>query len=439
MPLDMRGLYITGADDHASAAVRLFQHACLGYHADESDILSLADATPDCPLVQIYAASLALRSGSARQVATLARPLIDLARLAPSVTQRERWLIEAADAWARCAYAEALDRLERVVEQWPEDLIALRFAHTLFSHAPDDVRQLRMIGRARVVNEEQAAFLALLADAQVQQGAIDVARETAERALALDLDTPWAHFVLGACHLAAGSINDGLRLFDTVAPTWDEHNAVLRTHNIWMNALLHLARLDVPAAMALYHRGLSRVDRSTPRALTDAISILWRVELISSPLETVFWAPLAASAAAHTGESISPFINAHLIYALVRAGRTDEADEALRLMAATADAWGGAWQPGLQLARGVADMAAQDIAGALAALEPIAGRLRETGGTQVENSLFRMTLVAAFARAGRRGAAEEALQAMTAARPPTPFEQALVSPAEIAPVDLALA
>ncbi|WP_334174918.1 hypothetical protein [Pseudoxanthobacter sp.] len=438
MPLDMRGLYLTGADDHTAAAVRQFQHACLGYHDNEHEIVALAEAVPDCPLVQIYAAWLALRTGSARQIATLARPLVDLARLVPHVTERERWLIEAADAWARCAFGEALLRLESVVERWPEDLIALRFAHTLFAHAPDDVRQLRMMGRARVMNEEQAPFLALLADAQAQQGATAVARETAERALALDLDTPWAHFVLGACHIAGGTIADGLRLFDTVAPTWDGHNTVLRTHNVWMNALLHLTRLDVPAAMALYHRALAIVDPRTPRALTDAISILWRVELVSAPLDPTFWTGLAASAAEHAGEAVNPFLNAHFLYALVRGGRKAEADEALRLMSAAA-VRSERWQIGLQLGQGAAAMAAQDAAGAVAALTPIAGRLREAGGSRIENNLFRLTLVAALAMSGQRTAAGEALLAVSGARPPTPFEKALTAPAEIAPVDLALA
>ncbi|MQT12839.1 hypothetical protein [Segnochrobactrum spirostomi] len=428
MSLDHRGLFITGADERTAAMVRRFQHALQAFRDDAGEILMIAEAAQACPVVQAYAAAIHLYGQTQADIRANALPLVARAeRHADSLTERERKLVAAVAAWARCDFATAVRRFEEIVAAWPEDLTAIKFAEFVFFESPDFPRHLRLMEAAAPANRDSAPFLAMQAFANELNGHYEMAQSLAEQAIALEFDTPWAHHALAHVYLNTGRLADGLQVLDRFAATWMDHGAAVREHNVWHVALLHLGRLDSASALRLYHQYLCTSPESVFEH-TDAISLLWRLDLVGEAVGADLWQRFVPHARARIRERVMPFLNAHYAYALVRAGHAAEAEEAVAELAAEA-VQGGAivWETGVTLMRGVIALARGDGRSAAGSLERVFESVRLVGGSDAQNDLFRLSCVRAMTLSGRRGEAAAMMAQMVGGRALTSFEEALLA------------
>lgn len=433
MSLDHRGLFITGADERTAAMVRRFQHALQAFRDDAGEILMIAEAAQGCPLVQAYAATIHLYGQAEADIRANAMPLVARAERgiaspdAPPLTERERKLVAAVAAWARSDFPTAVRRFEEIVAEWPEDLTAIKFAEFVFFESPDFPRHLRLMEAAAPANRDSAPFLAMHAFANELNGHYEMAQSLAEQAIALEFDTPWAHHALAHVYLNTGRLADGLQVLDRFSATWTDHGAAVREHNIWHIALLHLGRLDCASALRLYHQHLCQSPESVFEH-TDAISLLWRLDLVGEAVAPDLWQRFVPHARARIRERVMPFLNAHYAYALVRAGYVAEAEDAVAELAAhTSDAGRMVWETGVTLMRGVIGLARGDGRAAAAKLERVFETVRLVGGSDAQNDLFRLSCVRAMTLSGRRGEASAMMAQMVGGRGLTPYEEALLA------------
>jgi hypothetical protein len=184
--------------------------------------------------------------------------------------------------------------------------------------------------------------------------------------------------------------------------------------------------MDVAGALALYRDWIAGRDPASAFEHTDAISLLWRLELCGHSVGREDWAPMLPYARARAADRVMPFMNAHYVYALGRAGEGDAARDALARLAArtsqAADTETQQWRTGLGLLHGVLALAEGDAKAGIAAMEPIFGIVACTGGSDAQNDLFAQAYIVGLVRAGRRDKAHELLQRRTAGRTPTPQE-----------------
>jgi hypothetical protein len=427
MQTDMRGLAISGADAAMAASLRQFQEDFLAFRDEAAAIIGLAEAVPGCPMAQLYAAAMHVYSQSEADIAAAVPPLLARARAAAgAATARERLLTTAIAAWAAADFATAVSALEGVAAEWPEDVIAAKFAEFVFSQAPDFPRHLRFMQSVAAANADLPNFGAMLAFAHELNRDFAAAERIAEAALATAPDTPWAHHALGHLYLNTARIEDGLRRLEGFAPLWARHGNGIRCHNYWHLALLRLGCMDVAGALALYRDWIAGRDPASAFEHTDAISLLWRLELCGHSVGREDWAPMLPYARARAADRVMPFMNAHYVYALGRAGEGDAARDALARLAArtsqAADTETQQWRTGLGLLHGVLALAEGDAKAGIAAMEPIFGIVACTGGSDAQNDLFAQAYIVGLVRAGRRDKAHELLQRRTAGRTPTPQE-----------------
>jgi hypothetical protein len=421
MQTDIRGLGLSGADAATAAALRQFQDDFLAFRDEAGAIIRIAEVTPGCPVAQLYAAAMHVYSQSEADIAAAVPRLLARAD-SSSATERERVLTAAIAAWAAADFATAAAAFEAIAAEWPEDVIAAKFAEFVFFQAPDFPRHLRFMQSVAAANADLPSFGGMLAFAHELNRDFDAAERIAEAAISAEPDNPWAHHALGHLYLNTARIEEGLRVLDGFAPLWAGHGQGIRCHNYWHIALLRLGGLDIAGALTLYRDWIAGRDPASAFEHTDAISLLWRLELSGHTVRQEDWAPMLPYARARAGDRVMPFMNAHYVYALGRAGEGDAARDALGRLAARADRGAEPWRTGLGLLQGVLALAEGDAKAGVAAMEPIFRTLACTGGSDAQNDLFAQAYLVGLVRAGRRDAAHALLTRRTAGRAPTPQE-----------------
>lgn len=424
---DARGLAVSNASGEVIEAVDRFTRDLIGGRTGAVAMLALADAHPECALLQVYAAALHAYSQAQADIDSEARRYLARARTAAQQpTDRERALLDAVGAWVDGDFAAAIAIHERMAEQWPQDVAAAKFAEFLFFLAPDYPRHLRFMERIAAANADLSDFKAMHAFALEMAGEYARAEAVANEAIERQPHTPWAHHALAHVHLNQGRIDEGIAAQRRFQPSWDAHMQTIRGHNGWHLALLHLARLEFAPAFALYRTHVAGLQPDAVVEHVDVISLLWRAELAgASPVER--WAPLGDHLVPRANEQVFPFLNAHYVYGLARGGREREADTALALMRSFAERQSAAkahvWlRVGLPLAEGCLAFARGDYGRAATCLAPLQAPLFCIGGSDAQVDLFRQTYLLALIESKQYSAARALLDERTRGRLETPLE-----------------
>ena len=127
-----------------------------------------------------------------------------------------------------------------------------------------------------------------------------------------------------------------------------------------------------------------------------------------------------------------PFMNAHYVYALARAGWTDAVEAALAGMRARSTAHDEeamrVWAPvGRAVIEAAAAFGAGDRARAAALLDPVMPMMTSIGGSDAQDDLFRQTYLRSLQAAGRHADAAAYFDAITAGKSRTPLDRALAN------------
>jgi len=144
------------------------------------------------------------------------------------------------------------------------------------------------------------------------------------------------------------------------------------------------------------------------------------------------WPSIAGHIAPRALETFMPFMNAHYVYALARAGRADAVEAALAGVrarsAADDEEVKRVWAPvGRAVIEAAAAFGAGDRARAAALLDPIMPMMTSIGGSDAQDDLFRQTYLRSLQAAGRHAEAAAYFDAITAGKSRTPLDRALAN------------
>jgi Tfp pilus assembly protein PilF len=311
----------------------------------------------------------------------------------------------------------ALAALPTHLDAWPRDVLVL--ATTAFTNgligssgrAGQKRRLLDLLDQlAPHYGEDDWWFAAHHGMALSENGRHAAARPKIERSLTQNPANPWAAHARAHLAYEEGEPAAASAFLTSWLTTYPRDGA-LYSHLSWHLALAHLAAGDATAACRLYRDAFAPgVHTGPPRGkLNDAVSFLWRSELVGQPRDATAWRATQAFAAAAFPRAGAAFSDMHVALALAVAG--DEA--ALTARSGQIDALArerrypsGPLVPAVS--RGFAAFERRDFAAAIDALEPIAGELERIGGSHAQLDLVRFTLAQACLAAGRPDAAHRA-------------------------------
>ena len=429
---DARDLDVTTDDATAVAAADDFAARLLRLDQGVEAILDAAKRWPDTPIVQLYAATFWLYGQTDGALETAAVHLRACDALA--MNTRERALHRALALWHGNDNLRAVEAMEAITTEWPSDLLTAKIAEFLYYVLGQQYMGPRFrahMRRLEGAHAEDPDFLAMTAFASELCSDYVAAEAVAERALAIEPRNPWAQHALSHVLIRQGRVAEGLARLESFLPLLATCGRPIHCHDAWHLALLHLEQFDVAAAMRVFRTHIWGITPDFVVEQLDAIALLWRIEMAAGPMDAQ-WPSIAEHVAARALETFMPFMNAHYVYALARAGRADVVEAALagvRARSAADDEEAKrVWAPvGRAVIEAAAAFGAGDRARAAALLDPVMPMMPSIGGSDAQDDLFRQTYLRSLQAAGRHVEAAAYFDAITAGKSRTPLDRALTN------------
>jgi tetratricopeptide (TPR) repeat protein len=420
MKPDRRGLAVTTDSDQAIAAINHFTEAALSLKPGMADITVAARREPECAMLQIFAAVLHVLSQSDLEARRGLRYL-DLARQrSADLNERERNLIDAVAAGYDGDFDRAIGVYGQIVERWPRDILAAKLAEFHCFETGDAARQLEIMENVARGNGESPHALAMYAFALELNDRREDAEQVSRAALRLDPDSMWAQHCLAHVYGEQARVSEGIAALENYAPRWRTFGQYIQSHN-WLHlATLYLMQLDFNRALDAYRHHIWGFQSDEIVEHTDAILLLWYVELAGGEVQER-WREVAPHIQAKAHARVFPFLTSIYLYALERAGESAEVDRALAEMEEYARSQTGraayVWNEiGLKQARGSVAFARGDFDRAAALLGGALGDIACGGGSDEQRAVFAQSHFLSLSRAGLKQQAQHALHDYLAGR-----------------------
>jgi hypothetical protein len=420
-----RGYPVAGAETADVEAVDRFRARLIRMEGGVDFILDAAGAAPGCALLQTYAALFWLHGGT-RAAYAQAVPWIERAEAASAgVSGREAQLLAAAKLWLAGDPEATMDMFESITVAFPRDQVAAKsceFNQFIAGHHFQAARYLAHMERIAEANADESDIIAMRAFANELSGNYDEARRYAERAIELRHATPWAHHALAHIALVNNEIERGLAEQTAFLPTWNQPGPTIHGHNSWHLAVLRLQGGDTEGSLALLNGRIWGALTESITEQTDAISLLWRVEMAGGEVQSGLWAEIADACAPLAGAALLPFVSAHHAYAFARAAQSTVLEE-LRAGAERACSEGSrtrrrVWhEVGIAAIEAGVAAAEGDSASVVRCLSGLAHQLPRLGGSDAQDDLWRQALVYALVDEGREREARALLPLFPGNRP----------------------
>jgi hypothetical protein len=412
MQQDFLGNPVSAMPPAVLAAVDDFIGGFLAYETRAERIVHAALGAPESCLANVYAGFLWMFL-EAPEAATRAAVYRDAAAAAATATVRERLNLELLDAWMADDQAAALVLCERIADDHPRDLVALKLHQYFEFNRGNAPAMLRIALKALDRNADVAYVHGMAAFAFEQCHLLDQAEGAARTALQRLRKEPWAQHALAHVMLTRGQIDAGAAFLEGVEDTWTDLNSFMVTHLWWHLALFHLSQGRDARVLEIYDRHCWGVAKDYSQDQIGAVSLLARLELAGVDVGGR-WAELAGYLAARTGDTVQPFLTLQYLYGLARAGRP-EADAllaAVRRAAESAPEFSRtAWrQVALPAAEGLIAHARGDADSAWRLLGSALPRMTELGGSHAQRDLFDQILLDSAIRSGRHVQAQRLLE-----------------------------
>ena len=422
---DGQGLDVSNADSAAIGALDFLRDEWLAFGNRLAEFMATAEKEERAALLPLMAASLTLSMNSADGQGMAERHLARARELAKAgLNDRERGWLEAVAAWTAGDSDKSLEAFDRIVDQWPRDLLAVKLGQLHAFNRGDATTLLRFGERAAAANPENRFVLAMHAFGLEECNRIDDAEALARKAIAIDRRDPWAHHAVAHCLEARGRLTDGVAFLQSMSDTWEGCNSFMYTHNWWHLALFLIDLDRGDEALALFDKRVWGVWKEFSEDQINAISLLARLELRGVDVGNR-WADIAIYLKPRLHEHFSPFLDLQYLYGLARAGDQSAVTEMLASLEDRAErarpfereAWSDCAVPA---AHGLAAYAKGDHADAARLLAQAMPHLQAIGGSIAQRALFGAIHLDAMIRADWNDAALKVVLADDRERPTVP-------------------
>lgn len=376
-------LPITTVAPRCAKAIHGFAQELLSHGRNCGVIFEAAQADPDSPLAQAYAAALFLTQMT-REGRVQAGPRLAAARaLAAYGDERERATIDAIAAWHGGDDRQAIAILRSIVEIWPYDLVAAKLCQILQLGIGDRLGMIRTSALAASVEDRSGYALGLHAFSLDQNGDPELALRFARRAIDLGpgID-PWAQHAVGHALCAMDQPVEARAFLRSHSAEWERCSSFMLTHNWWHLGLLALELDDEPGALDIFCDRVWGVRKAHCQDQINAISLLARLEMQGLDVAR-HWDDIGAHVEERASDHVNTFLDLHYVYALARSGRDAAADRLAEAIVASDET-----QAAGPVALGLKAHARGQYFTAASAIGPARLRFGALGGSNVQRQFF---------------------------------------------------
>ncbi|HWZ58653.1 MAG TPA: tetratricopeptide repeat protein [Gemmatimonadaceae bacterium] len=427
MWVDARGEPVVAASADAVSHLDRAVDAHLGARADtRAKLATVLSTDPQCVLAHCLDGYLWMgasrREGFPTALAALARAQAAAAR-AP-VTTREAGHMAALTAWTRGDMPGAAHQWDAILADHPRDVLALRVSQFVLSYLGESDRMRETVARVLPAWTADTAgygfVLGCYAYGLEEAGDYAHAEEIGRRAVALDPSDIWAAHAVTHVAEMQGRLEDGMAWIAQLSDHWAPCNN-FALHLRWHEALFALELGQYDRVLTLYDREVRRESTDEYLDVTNAVSLLWRLEQADVDVGAR-WRELAACARRHTRDHALVFADVHYLMAIAASrdvAAIDQFVDSCRQFAATNAGTEAAVMAdvGLPLVYAVLAHRRGSYGDVVTALLPIRSRFRRIGGSHAQRDLFDQLLIDAAWRGGRLDVAADLLAERVSRRP----------------------
>lgn len=399
-----------------------FDTSFLTYGTTAAAVWDAARADPACVMAQAKAAALEMFLQTGQSVAKAGPWLRDAEPHLARSTERERLWHAQVSAWVTGDAETAIRLTEEIATRWPQDLAAVKMTQFHMFHVGDLAGMLRIAEFALPHHRDTAEMHGMLAFGLEEMNRLDEAEAAARQAIALKRNEPWAQHALAHVMETQGRCAEGLDTMLGFSDGWAEKNSFMRSHNWWHAALFAIDSDQPDEALRLYDEQVWGVWKEYSQDQVNAVALLARLEFAGLDVGDR-WQDVADYVEKRGPEHVEPFLDAHYLLALGRAGRETAARELLRSLRdfvasqpeqLTSRIWR---MVGLPLAEGVAAYGRGDWRQVYEKLPAALEGLQQIGGSHAQRDLFWQLWLQAAAKAGEKAAVKPHLERRVQERP----------------------
>jgi tetratricopeptide (TPR) repeat protein len=425
MPQGAYGLELTTSSDEAAAAWDKAVTASLEHRLEASAHVKAAlEADPDFVMALCFRSAMMLMIGSNAVHGKVAGTLTRASKLAPKATRREQMHVAALEHWLAGDYSRACPVWQEILDEWPRDILALRFHHHGSFWSGNRKGLLGApLAVFKVIGEKAhgSNFIqGMVAFGLEENGEYEQAESFGRTAMEANENDLWAlHAVAHVLEMQCRH-DEGRALLNRPWGTWEDRTP-FKDHLWWHSALFALEQGDTSRVLELYDREVRVDETGFYLDVQNAASLLKRLELAGADVGTR-WEELADLAESRTGDHVMPFTDAHFMLALTGAGRLEAARGYLASLKKFARTGGNE-------AAKVTEMVAAPLCEGLLAyaegrydkaadiLYGLGDDLSPMGASHAQRDVFRQMNIDAVTRAGRTETARALLEQRQAERP----------------------
>lgn len=200
---------------------------------------------------------------------------------------RELTYVDAIDQFANGNMAGSAQVCEQILAKYPNDMLALKFAHDIYFYLGDKVNILDSIEKVYPKWENnnqplQPYIHGMYAFALEERRQYQKAENQAKLGLKKLPNDAWAVHALAHVHTMQYRIDEGIKAIGSTRNDWYDCN-YLACHNFWHWSLFHIEQGEPEAALSLYESeiGTRAIKSGAMLDIVDAASLLYRLDLLS--------------------------------------------------------------------------------------------------------------------------------------------------------------
>ena len=331
-------------------------------------------------------------------------------------TLRERGYVDALTLWLKGQPRAARDRIEGILQLHPQDSLAMKVSHAI-SFILGDIKTMRAsVEQVLPAYDESHAghgyLLGCHAFTLEETGEYSQAEIAGRKGMLKVSDDAWGLHAVAHVYDMTCNAKAGLKWLEGREEAWAHCNN-FRYHVWWHKALMYLDQGQIDQVLWLYDTEVRKDQTDDYRDISNATSLLSRLELEGVDVGGR-WEELADFSANRTEDGCLIFADLHYMLALVG----DNRDEAIKSLMVRMHKDAGRNKtdveqvmvdPGLATAAGLEAFGDANYEKAFVNLAKARGTMQQAGGSHAQRDVFERLTIDAGIRAGFLDEAETIL------------------------------
>ena len=339
------------------------------------------------------------------------------------ITPRERVFFNALVDWNAGSISAAGDRIDALLIESPHDALAMKLVQAIRFVLGDAKGMRSSIERVIPhIGSEHAAFgyaKGCHSFTLEETGEYSLAEKTGRDAVLHSPDDAWGLHAVAHVYDMTNNTDAGIDWLQNRTEAWSHCNN-FRYHVWWHMALMHLDRNEIDAVYALYDDYIRADKTDDYRDISNAASLLSRLELDGHSVGNR-WDELAAISENRTEDGCLAFADLHYMLSLIGGDKKTAASNLLARMRKDAAAEAGEMDaimkhPGLSAAEGLEAFGEGNFTAAFRHLAGARDVMQTIGGSHAQRDVFERLTIEAALRGGYFDAAERFLVSRTKRR-----------------------